>query len=359
MAPQPRRKDSQRSNPSSWGRTCSALNLTVSVIDRFSRHPLSRCIELLMLAAASTSISQLCLSPVYGSIPASLHHQKLIISAILLAYAIKFWYQKELAKRLDRRTTYIPVVALVAPPLQSLLFKQSSLLGPLYGPLITETCTYIPIVFLSILSAAIDFDRVGLSRLGKTMHAATSIVLISMAFLFLQKFIIEWMTGYFGRAPIYSRAGIQYAIAAIYVLRFPSRKLYIWGLFLSIPLSTNFHMPLQARITALNETLLGHGYSLLARNESLTGYISVLDNIKDGFRVMRCDHSLLGGEWRHTPKHYRLREPIYAIFTMLEAIRLVEPEVAQISSIIDLEKHALVMYVMFMTFRSQHWLICV
>ncbi|KAI4109107.1 MAG: hypothetical protein LQ339_001913 [Xanthoria mediterranea] len=77
--------------------------------------------------------------------------------------------------------------------------------------------------------------------------------------------------------------------------------------------------------THLNSTLHHLGYSLIARQESYTGYISVLDNNKDGFRVMRCDHSLLGGEWFPQPGYEsQLREPVYAIFVMLEAVRLVQ-----------------------------------
>ncbi|KAI4273911.1 MAG: hypothetical protein L6R38_006238, partial [Xanthoria sp. 2 TBL-2021] len=85
------------------------------------------------------------------------------------------------------------------------------------------------------------------------------------------------------------------------------------------------YSPLPYSNTYLNTNLQHHGYSLIARQESYTGYISVLDNNKDGFRVMRCDHSLLGGEWFPQPGHEsQLREPVYAIFVMLEAVRLVQ-----------------------------------
>ena len=67
------------------------------------------------------------------------------------------------------------------------------------------------------------------------------------------------------------------------------------------------------------------------RRESVTGYVSVLDNTEAGYRVMRCDHSLLGGEWQKAPKGLEhlarggFKEPIYAVFVLLEAVRLVEP----------------------------------
>lgn len=61
---------------------------------------------------------------------------------------------------------------------------------------------------------------------------------------------------------------------------------------------------------------------------------------------MRCDHSLLGGEWTKTPANYnpRLRDPIYAVFAMLEAVRLVEPDDGSRARA-DKDSSALVMYV--------------
>jgi len=60
----------------------------------------------------------------------------------------------------------------------------------------------------------------------------------------------------------------------------------------------------------------------------MTGYISVLENLNEHYRVLRCDHALLGGEWKSTDE---LRsqgsagtEPVYAVFQMLEAVRLIE-----------------------------------
>jgi hypothetical protein len=52
---------------------------------------------------------------------------------------------------------------------------------------------------------------------------------------------------------------------------------------------------------------------------------------------MRCDHSLLGGQWVHVNGR-RVSEPIYGVFVMLEAVRLVERE----APLLDSEASALV-----------------
>ncbi|KAL6718771.1 Two-component response regulator SSK1p [Lecanora helva] len=104
-------------------------------------------------------------------------------------------------------------------------------------------------------------------------------------------------------------------------------------------------MPTSRSSASINATLTNTGYSLVARQESRTGYVSVLDNFKDGFRVMRCDHSLLGGEWVNKPEGHPalLNEPIYSIFVMLEAVRLAETEVSRAATLIPgHEKQALV-----------------
>ena len=84
-------------------------------------------------------------------------------------------------------------------------------------------------------------------------------------------------------------------------------------------------------------TLNDIGYTVLMREESLTGYLSVIENRIRGYRVLRCDHSLLGGEWAPGIGSWPggegyngpvgiVGEPVYAVFVMLEAIRLVQDD---------------------------------
>lgn len=79
----------------------------------------------------------------------------------------------------------------------------------------------------------------------------------------------------------------------------------------------------------LNTKIESEGYAIVDRWESNTGYVSVVDNLKDGFRVLRCDHSLLGGIWMREQSPSVLAEPIYSIFVTLEAVRLAETDVTK------------------------------
>ncbi len=297
--------------------------------------------ELLTLAAVCSPISQLSLSPVYGSIPPSAYHLRMTAVAIFLAWAARQRIPNYIPKVI---INYLPILAFLVPTIQFVLFKYSGQLGPIYGPLLTELLTYFPLLFISMIGVATFLDDFDWKRkAGDTMPAIISYGLFSVVQKASSHFIIRNM----GSSMIFTRSGLQFIVATFYTLLFPSKFIIFAVLPLLHSAVYNPHMPLQQNTNVLNSTLQVQGYSLVARQESLTGYISVLDNIKDGFRVLRCDHSLLGGEWLHHQDNSILksREPIYAIFVMLEAVRLVEAQSTKSGVVIpDNEKHALVMY---------------
>lgn len=99
----------------------------------------------------------------------------------------------------------------------------------------------------------------------------------------------------------------------------------------------NPHSTISLPTQRLNNLLVQQNFFLVARQESLTGYLSVLENVQHGYRLMRCDHSILGGNWiagvgswpggeNSSIEVGRLAEPVYAAFVMLEAIRLVRDQ---------------------------------
>ena len=80
-------------------------------------------------------------------------------------------------------------------------------------------------------------------------------------------------------------------------------------------------------------------YTYLARQESVTGMITVVENSAAGYRVLKCDHSLLGGLWTGIKKReleeqlftkdLDLRsvdeaESVYTAFYLQEAAHLIE-----------------------------------
>jgi len=94
--------------------------------------------------------------------------------------------------------------------------------------------------------------------------------------------------------------------------------------------------------TSLSPALLSRlpkEYTYLARRESITGMLTVVENAKDGYRVLKCDHSLLGGLWtgikskelsaqgipaeQLETRTLDEAESVYTAFLVQEAVRLV------------------------------------
>ncbi|KAI9729817.1 MAG: hypothetical protein M1834_006565 [Cirrosporium novae-zelandiae] len=297
--------------------------------------------ELLILPAIYASLSQLNLSPVYGSIPASLFHQHGILGTSLIVWVFKPQLQSIIPKNI---IYFLPVLAFWIPTLQFFLFKISGNLGATYGPLITEILTIYPLAIFSVHFAASFLDRLDLHRFNKHIAEAAPGILSYFLFSITEKTASTAIPMYLGKNLLVTRARLELAISTLYAVSLPSNWLVYVIPSLLFSTTYNTHMPMQHTTAKLNETLHSYDYSLLARNESVTGYISVLENLKDGFRVMRCDHSLLGGEWIATQKDHvgRVNEPIYAVFAMLEAVRLVEISGVSYQKSVDTDKHALV-----------------
>lgn len=303
---------------------------------------IAKALVLPALAAAYSRVSLLALAPVYGSTPSRVWHDA-VCHAAILAGSI-------LSKSLGSLENILPGLALSIPILQNFLFQQSSLFSNPAGPVLTELITISPLLLFSISSYLRRVDRLHIGRthplLTHSFFAVNGAVVFKLADIAFQ-FISP---AHVGSSRLITTLGIQVTIASLYAVISPS--FLSWFLF-SLPaaylfITADLTVAFVSAATRVNSTLHGVGYSLVDRQESLTGYVSVLDNVELGYRAMRCDHSLLGGEWTRRPSHYnpRVSDPIYAVFTMLEAVRLVE-SVPELPRKGDEGSNALVMYEFF------------
>ncbi|KAF2821797.1 hypothetical protein CC86DRAFT_373574 [Ophiobolus disseminans] len=289
-----------------------------------------RAVAVLLIAGIASPVSQLNLTPVYGSIPASLHHQRTMtftaVTALIARKGLKRYVSANLAE-------YIAVVAYWAPVIQFLLFPYSAQLTVEYGPLIIESLTYFPLLFLSMYAAADLLETIDMSRFN--IPSSVSDVAVPTASYFTVSTIAKIggaiIPNYIGTSIYFTRIGFQMLLASSSAFLTPSRVILFAFPAILHTLWANPHHPSDHGFQLANSTLLAtQNYTLLARQESITGYISVMENSADNaFRLLRCDHSLLGGEWLVTPEAYakgqRQRESIFAVFVLLEAVRLIEP----------------------------------
>ncbi|KAH8884702.1 S-adenosyl-L-methionine-dependent methyltransferase [Thozetella sp. PMI_491] len=285
-----------------------------------------KSIVLLTFMGIYSNVSQLALSPVYGSIPSSIYHSKLVAAACFAGWSSNLFLGRNLPFKPHQ---LLPVIAIYIPTVQFFIFKASDSLGATFGPLVTETLTLFPLVALSAACVATQLDWADFSSLPKWLGDAAPGLGSYGTFKAAEAIFGSLIGPYIGKSFINTRLGLELILAASYALFAPSKLLLYTIPALLHTAFLNTHVPTSVALGSLNNTLLPTGWTILDRKESLTGYISVVESIEQGFRVMRCDHSLLGGEWVKFLnvgqfKGNQVAEPIYGVFAMLEAVRLVE-----------------------------------
>ncbi|KAI5843416.1 S-adenosyl-L-methionine-dependent methyltransferase [Morchella snyderi] len=276
-----------------------------------------KALTLITTASVASFASQLALAPVYGDIPSSLYHLKISTAVFVAA-----WTAKYSPVRLPHSLkNVLPIIALYTPAIQRYLFRYSDSWGPKSGPIYTEGTTYYPILFLTVLQSALLLD------LRNVIFDSVLGVLSLSFFLGAGSYVPNLLRNHIGSSWILTRCGLPQLFGALYALLSPSFLLLaaIPALYHTATVNT-----MCITTPALNETLALSNYTMLARQESNTGYVAILESKTEGYRIMRCDHSLLGGEWQRAPKGFEhldlgYKEPVYAIFVTMEAVRLVDP----------------------------------
>lgn len=297
---------------------------------------------LLALLALASLASQRALSPVYGAIPAAQWHPHLVGAACFAGWSSNLALGRALP---FRPALLLPVLALWMPTAQFALERASGALGARWGPLVVEGVTLFPLVALSAACVATYLDGADLSWLPGWMADAAPGIGSYGLFKGVEGVVAGMLEGeYVGSTVLATRVGLELVLGASYALLAPSKMLLLAVPALLHTAVWNTHVPTAGALARLNQGLAKDGWVVLERKESVTGYISVIESKGDGFRLLRCDHSLLGGEWvkfigQGRFKGNQVAEPVYGVFAMLEAVRLVKTP----KKIVDSEAKALVM----------------
>jgi hypothetical protein len=278
---------------------------------------------LLVLLAFYSPLSKLVLSPTYGYLPSKIFHS----FGVAISGGLGWLLKDKIMKRLGRLGGYLlPVLAFWVPTIQYLIKQQSSKIGNPTGPVITELCGYYPLILLTVAYAGKQIQvSLRLEAQGDLVVEHVPLIGTYVLYSIGEHFATTLLSWIIGTSFLFTRVGMQMLLAVCYAAVIPSKWLVLAIPSILFSVTSNVHF---AGINGVNSAIQHEGYSMLARQEAYTGYISVLENDDEGFRVMRCDHSLLGGQWTKKVPGYRpeVEDPIYAIFAMLEAVRLVEPD---------------------------------
>lgn len=279
---------------------------------------------LMAVAGLGSTVSQLSLSPVYGSIPAAIWHQKSLMFTALIVLINKSIFKRIFPANVH---VWIPVLAFWIQPIQSILFQYSSVFGAVYGPVVTELLTFYPFLLLCMYSAVSALEALDLSVMSRGFAEGIPPLACYTTFSTIENLVAGALPAFMGSNEFFTRSGLQFFVAAASAAVAPSKFLLLALPAIFHTVRFNPHFPSATTTALLNSTLQENNYTLLERHESLTGYVSVIESHENQFRLLRCDHSLLGGEWLVTPQRRHtgqiVPETIYTVFTMLEAVRLV------------------------------------
>lgn len=294
-------------------------------------------ISLLTLAAAVFPLSRLLLTPTYGELQVSAKGSN--AHTTLLSFVL---YQIIVDSKLP---LFAPLLAWSLPLIQQSYPLPDHVLkgaGVEYVLSLIAEYTAVTLTALLISWAFLNLQTsLGLARCFKltdARHILSAVAIFGYHFV-AEKAITAFLPLHFANGHfLTSRVSLYWGVCAAITLHFPGRNALIvlvvllsmlafWPSYiLSGRLLTS--LPTEYVLQRANMVLEPHGWKILERGEGVTGYVSVLENTALDYRLLRCDHSLLGGEWLLTEQR-RLREgwtneePVFGVFEMLEAVRLV------------------------------------
>jgi hypothetical protein len=320
--------------------------------------PVWKSILLLIVAAVWSPVSQLLLAPTHGSIPAAAYHRMLTVNLALLTAPLDMLFLALLP--IDEKPYYLPVVAASIPMIQRFLAPTVDKLGPVWSAALIEVLTYGALTALTFNITWQGLKPLIPRGIGDPIRTFAPLAISSGIFKGTEAVMLRLIPSLMGSSQLFTRTALPIVLALYTAMLLPSQYLLYAALAMGHTLVLSPHTPLSIPKSGLDSVLATQNYTLLDRHDSLTGYISVLQNEREGFRVMRCDHSLLGGEWVYGVGNWLggegfgdrpglVGEPVYSVFSMLEAVRLVHTveeikQKPQPKS--DKDRNALVMYVM-------------
>ncbi|KDQ17982.1 hypothetical protein BOTBODRAFT_29296 [Botryobasidium botryosum FD-172 SS1] len=309
----------------------------------YSINPIIQLVKILALLAAffvSNIASQLALHPLYGSIPTSLHFHDVTLFATLLST-----FTPLISQNTSQTNVLIAIGTVLSIAPVSILWSGSALgrLGdPVWGPVITHLTSAAPVLFLGV---PLIEKWLGVAKPGELhlVHGAGHRLVVWYVLKAYEGPVRRKLASVgadstmllLGTGLLFTFGGVISAFTAEPAQEkdkkaAPKRGFGVISIF-------KFMLPISAIAFSLTHRPYAHppypyttgdgSVKILARSQSVTGMIVVAESMKDSYRYLRCDHSILGGRWIiRAPFGDKLSDSMYAAFILQEAVRLVERE---------------------------------
>ncbi|GES82223.1 hypothetical protein GLOIN_2v1728725 [Rhizophagus clarus] len=314
-----------------------------------------------ILASTILQVSPRYIEPVYGNVFSTLYFDQAVFASLFFGIIIgiglvaksKDLTSKIRDEKLSRALIFgidlCGIMLALSPLIIKVLYRLSEILGPYIGPHVTQLGLAYPVMFLLgylntivcarlskeqhfpaikwapyiamyiTITVTVTYVLYNIETRGKTCHrlyfASILISLIGALFKYLLKTYGE-MNLVEDAAQRYKKlvdVSLSNKIRSTSVLLLPQIFIVVIALY-----NSNFNPHCNTGI--LQKSIVNDiEYTVLARNESITGWIEIIEEIKPrNIRVMRAGHSLIGGIYRNT------NDSVFGSFYFLEAVRLIE-----------------------------------
>ncbi|CAG8591953.1 4837_t:CDS:2 [Paraglomus brasilianum] len=325
---------------------------------------LSRATLLLLTPILASTILQVApkyVEPIYGNVFSTLYFPEMSIGCLVgggvlgVLFAVqaqkKATMNRILAEAVITAVDRCGVVFAAAPILTRILFNQSGLLGPYIGPQFTQSFLGYPVMFLLGFVNAIVCARRSIEiRTIPTVRwisyvAIYTIAIVTLTYvlynvtamgkncqrLYLSGILLGVIGGLFksllalyGEVTLLDDSGqrkrihlsAQTCMQNIGLKMFPQVLIILLTLY-NVRFNPQCHNGLIQDVTVEKST-----YSIIARKESITGWIDTVDVFRETprleLRLMRAGHSFIGGVYKES------WDSVYGSFYFMEALRLVK-----------------------------------
>ncbi|CAB4414110.1 unnamed protein product [Rhizophagus irregularis] len=313
-----------------------------------------------ILSSTILQVSPRYIEPVYGNVFSSLYFDQAVIASLFFGIIIGIGFvakSKDLTskvrdEKLSRALIFgidlCGIILALSPLNIKVLYRLSEILGPYIGPHATQLGLAYPVIFLLgylntvvcarlsreqhfpvirwtpyiamhiTITVTVTYVLYNIETRGKTCHrlyfASILITLIGALFKFLLKTYGE-MNLIEDAAQRYKKladVSLSNKIRSTSFLLLPQIFIVIIAIY-----NSNFNSHCNTGIS--QKTIVDDvEYTVLARNESITGWIEIVEEIGPrNIRVMRAGHSLLGGVYKKS------NDSVFGSFYFLEAVRLI------------------------------------
>ncbi|CAG8464644.1 11320_t:CDS:2 [Ambispora leptoticha] len=317
-----------------------------------------------ILASTILQVSPRYLEPLYGNVFSYLYFKEAALGCVIFGIILGVWVISIVKESWNRQaekqneaylSTLIMIgidwcgILLALSPLSvKLLFTQSGTLGPYIGPHVTQTWLAYPVLFtLALINTLVCARREREKKIllyRWALYVIMHVVVISSLTYVLYNVVSMGRTCqrlYSSGLLLALVSGLFKALYRIYgeitlledsaqrrkaqtlVAKEVRPSVNILPQILIIILviyNAGFNSQCLLNVSNNNndQNNSKSAYIVLARNESVTGWIDVVDDPTRDIRVMRAGHSLIGGVRKST------WESVFASFYYMEAVQLVE-----------------------------------